>query len=290
MDLTTDVRDFLTSRRARITPLQAGLPAFDSARRVPGLKREEVAMLAGISSEYYARLERGNLRGVSESVLGAVARALHLDDAERAHLFDLARAASVSPVRDAGRTTRPRLRPSIERMLVGMTGIPAYIRTSRMDVIAANDLCRALYAGILDPSALPLNLARFAFLDPRGHEFFVRWDSIADDFAASLRAEVGRNPNDPALGALVGELASGSPEFAARWARHGVKVHRTSRKTLRNPLIGEIELTGDALDLPGEDLTLIAYTAEPGSHAAEQLAFLASWNQTQRRTAASRRS
>jgi transcriptional regulator with XRE-family HTH domain len=286
MDIAIDVRDFLSSRRARITPAQAGLPAYSASRRVPGLKREEVAVLAGVSTEYYARLERGNLRGVSESVLASVARALQLDEAERAHLFDLARAAGTSPAKEAGRRARPRVRPSIARILAGMTGIPAYIRTSRMDVVAANEICRALYAGVLDESALPLNLARFVFLDPRARELYVGWDAMADDFSASLRVEAGRNPKDPALNALVGELATGSPEFATRWARHTVKAHRTARKILHHPLIGEIELTGDALELPGEDLTLIAYTAEPDSPAAEQLAFLASWHQTRQRDAA----
>jgi transcriptional regulator with XRE-family HTH domain len=279
MDIATDVRDFLASRRARITPAQAGLPAYSTSRRVPGLKREEVAVLAGVSTEYYARLERGNLRGVSESVLASVARALQLDEAERAHLFDLARAAGSSQAKDAGRRPRPRVRPSIAQILDGMTGIPAYIRTSRMDVVAANRLCQVLYAGVLDDSALPLNLARFVFLDARARELYAGWDAMADDFAASLRVEAGRHPKDPALNALVGELATGSPEFATRWARHSVKVHSAARKVLRHPLVGEIELIGDALELPGDDLTLIVYTAEPDSPATEQLAFLASWHQ-----------
>jgi hypothetical protein len=159
-----------------------------------------------------------------------------------------------------------------------MTGTPAYIRNARMDVVAANSLCYSLYAGILSPAALPLNLARFMFLDPRSREFFVDWDTIADDLAAALRVESGRTPRDRALNSLIGDLAAGSTEFSIRWARHNVRFHRSARKTLRNPLVGEIELTGDALELPGEDLTLIAYTAEPGSHAQEQLAFLTSWN------------
>jgi MmyB-like transcription regulator ligand binding domain/Helix-turn-helix domain len=237
-------------------------------------------MLAGVSTEYYARLERGNLRGVSESVLESLARTLQLDEAERVHLLDLAKAAA--PARTSGTRRAPvEVRPSVEQILAGMTGTPAYIRNARMDVIAANSLCFALYGDILSPGILPLNLARFMFLDPRSKDFFLEWDAVADDLAAALRVEAGRNPRDRALNALIGDLATGSDEFSVRWARHNVRFHRTARKTLHNPLVGEIELTGDSLELPGEGLTLIAYTAEPGSHAQEQLAFLTIWNTTQ---------
>jgi transcriptional regulator with XRE-family HTH domain len=279
MDNNKDVRELLTTRRARITPAQAGLTIFNGTRRVTGLKREEVAMLTGVSTEYYARLERGNLRGVSDSVLDSLARALQLDEAERSHLLDLAKAAT--PSKPSGqRTPRSVVRPSLERILAGMTGTPAYVRNAKMDIVAANDLCYALYTGILSPEALPLNLARFMFLDPRSKDFFTEWETIADDFAAALRVDSGRRPRDRSLNALIGDLAAGSTEFSARWARHNVRFHRSARKTMKNPLIGEIELTGDALEIPGEGLTLIAYTAEPGSHAEEQLAFLASWSKT----------
>lgn len=150
-----------------------------------------------------------------------------------------------------------------------------------MDVLAANSLCFALYSGIFNPATLPVNLARLMFLDERSRNFFVEWETIADDLAAALRVESGRNPRDRALNSLIGDLAAGSTEFSTRWARHNVRFHRTARKTMRNPLIGEIELTGDALELPGEGLTLIAYTADAGSHAQEQLDFLASWNASQ---------
>ncbi|WP_310166806.1 helix-turn-helix transcriptional regulator [Arthrobacter sp. BE255] len=280
MDNSKDIREFLMSRRSRITPDQAGIPSYGGVRRVTGLKREEVAMLAGVSTEYYARLERGNLRGVSESVLDALAGTLQLDEAERSHLFDLARAAA--PSKAAG-TRRPQaqVRPSVELILAGMTGTPAYVRNSRMDILAANSLCFALYAGILSPDGLPLNLARFMFLDARSKDFFVEWETLADDLAAALRSEAGRNPRDRALNALIGDLATGSTEFATRWARHNVRFHRTARKTLRNPLVGEIELTGDSLELTGDGLTVIVYTAEPESHAREQLDFLASWSASQ---------
>ena len=277
MDNSNDVREFLMSRRSRITPAQAGLPAYAGTRRVAGLKREEVAMLTGVSTEYYARLERGNLRGASDSVLDSLARALQLDEAERAHLYDLAKAAAPAPASGA-RRARSEVRPSIERVLAGMTGTPAYVRNARMDVVAANRLCFALYTDILSPEKLPMNLARFMFLDPRSKDFFVDWDTLADDFAAAMRTESGQNPRDRVLNNLIGDLAAGSTEFSTRWARHNVRFHRTTRKTMRNPLVGEIELTGDAFELPGEGLTLIAYSAEPGSVAQDQLDFLASWS------------
>jgi transcriptional regulator with XRE-family HTH domain len=282
MDNNKDVREFLMTRRARITPAQSGLTVYSGTRRVAGLKREEVAMLTGVSTEYYARLERGNLRGVSESVLESLAVALQLDEAERAHLIDLAKAAGPSRASGA-RRARAEVRPSVERILAGMTGTPAYIRNSRMDIVAANSLCFALYEGILSPGRLPLNLARFMFLDPRSRDFFLEWETIADDLAAALRSEVGRNPHDRALNSLIGDLATGSTEFSTRWARHNVRFHRSARKTLHNPLVGEIELTGDSLEIPGEGLTLVAYTAEQGSHAQEQLDFLSSWTTSRKR-------
>jgi transcriptional regulator with XRE-family HTH domain len=271
-----DVSEFLKTRRARITPAQAGIREFGRARRVPGLKREEVAMLAGVSTEYYSRLERGDLRGVSDSVLSALARALQLDGAERTHLFDLARARVEKPG-TSDRPTLPSVRPSIARLLDRMTATPAYVRNARFDIVTANPPCFALYAGIFQPHALPFNLARFVFLDARAKDFFVEWEHIADDITSALRIEAGKNPGDKALSRLVGDLATGSPPFATRWARHDVRFHVTSTKRLRNSLVSEIELTGDALDLPGDGLTLIAYTAEPGSKAQEQLDFLISW-------------
>ena len=285
VDNRCDVREFLTGRRARLTPQQAGMPVYGE-RRVPGLRRSEVAMLAGVSVEYYTRLERGNLSGVSESVLEALARALQLDEAERAHLFDLARTASRgSASRGSARSQRrsgasgpSNVRPSIHRILDALTGAPAYVRDARTDILAANTLCRALYAGILAPQALPLNLARFLFLDPRARDFFTEWDAVADDIVAALRGEAGRNPLDRRLSDLVGELATRSEEFRTRWARHDVRLHRTAVKRLHNPLVGDIELTGDALELPGDGLTLITYTAAPDSRAQQQLDFLASWS------------
>ncbi|MEV5964736.1 helix-turn-helix transcriptional regulator [Kribbella sp. NPDC051952] len=272
-----DVREFLTSRRAKVTPEQAGLPTFGDKRRVTGLRREEVALLAGVSADYYTRLERGNLAGVSEQVLDALARALRLDDAERAHLFDLAR-ASTGPVRGSRRTAVSKVRPGVLRILESLT-TPAYVRNARTDILAANDLAIALYGGILD--RLPLNLARFLFLDQRAPDFFLDWETVADDSVAALRAEAGRNPHDKSLTDLVGELATRSDAFGTRWARHNVKYHRSATKRVHSSLVGDLELTGEAMELTGDGLVIITYTAEPDSPAAEALRFLSSWANTQ---------
>jgi transcriptional regulator with XRE-family HTH domain len=286
VDHRRDVQDFLASRRARLTPEQAGLPSYGGKRRVQGLRREEVAMLAGVSVDYYARLERGNLAGASPSVLEAVARALQLDDAERQHLLDLARNSDTT----ARRERRPKpstatLRPAIFAILAAMTGIPVYARTPQMEIVAANPLCQALYGGALDDERLPLNLARYLFLDPHSRGFFLDWDAVADDLVGALRVQAGRDPRDRALSGLIGELSTRSDEFVERWARQNVRLHRTARKRLHNRVVGEIELTGNALELPGDDLVLIAYTADPGSQAEDQLKLLAAWSAT-RETAA----
>jgi transcriptional regulator with XRE-family HTH domain len=275
VDARAEIQDFLTSRRARLTPQQAGLPDGGGKRRVPGLRRSEVAGLAGVSVEYYTQLERGGLGGASEQVLDALARALQLDEAECTHLLDLARAASTTS-RPPRRGRASTLRPSIHRILDAV-GSPAYVRNARMDVLAANPLCSALYTEVLTPDALPLNLGRFVFLDPRAEEFFLDWDDVADDTAAALRTQAGRTPKDRQLSDLVGELATGSDAFAARWARHNVRLHRTASKRVHNRVVGDLELTGDALELPGEDLTLIVYTAPAASPAQEKLDFLARW-------------
>jgi transcriptional regulator with XRE-family HTH domain len=277
MDTRSEVREFLVSRRAKITPQQAGLPDYGGKRRVPGLRREEVALLAGVSIDYYVRMERGNLNGVSETVLEALARALQLDEAELAHLFDLARAAS-APARPRRRGPQQRVRPSVQRVLDAMTGAAAYVRNGRLDVLAANRLGVALYAPALDGRELPVNLARFMFLDPRASDFYVDWDKIAGDVVAILRGEAGRDPYDRNLSDLVGELSTRSEAFRSRWAAHNVRLHRTGRKRFRHPVVGEVELTFESLALAADTgLTISTYTAEPGSPSQEALTFLASW-------------
>jgi transcriptional regulator with XRE-family HTH domain len=285
VDHRRDVQDFLASRRARLGPDQVGLPSYSGQRRVQGLRREEVAMLAGVSVDYYARLERGNLAGASQSVLEAVARALQLDDAERQHLLDLARNSDTSPRRERRpKSAAASPRPAVMAILAGMTAVPAYVRNARLDIVAANPLCQALYGGVLNDDKLPVNLARFVFLEPHSRGFFVDWDRVADDLAGALRVQAGRNPRDRSLSDLIGELSTRSEEFATRWARQNVRLHRTARKQLHNRVIGEIELTGDALELAGDDLTLIAYTADPGSPAEDQLRLLAAWSATRETT------
>ncbi|WP_435131706.1 helix-turn-helix transcriptional regulator [Actinacidiphila sp. bgisy144] len=280
-NLAAEVREFLSTRRARITPAQAGLPVHGGGtRRVAGLRREEVALLAGMSVDYYVRLERGNLGGVSDSVLEALAHALRLDEAERAHLYDLARAATPSGRRPSA--TASRVRPTILRLLDSMTGVPAYVRNARFDVIAANALGRALYAPVFDSPLFarcgPVNTSRFLFLDPAGRDFWPDWDKAADDSVAFLRTETGRAPHDRALTDLVGELTTRSDEFARRWARHDVKFHRSGLKRLHHPLVGDLALPYEALDLPSDPgLRLNAYTPEPDSPEQEALGLLAAW-------------
>ena len=279
MDPRQNIREFLVSRRARIAPDQAGLPAYGSNRRVKGLRREEVALLAGISAEYYVRLERGNLRGVSEDVLDGIARALQLDEAERIHLFDLARAANASPNRRSGRRpTQERVRPVVQRILDSLVGVPAFVRNERLDVLAANQLGEAFYGPHFDDPVRPVNSARFVFLDPRATEFFLDWDTIANDCVGILRAEAGRDPYDKRLSDLVGELSTLSEEFRVRWAAHNVKLHRTGVKRFHHPVVGALTLDFETLDLPGDPgQKMLVYTAEPGSPSQQALQLLASW-------------
>ena len=217
MDTTSEIRDFLTSRRARIKPDEVGLQTF-GPRRVPGLRREEVATLAGVSVDYYNRMERGNLGGASESVLDALADALRLDDAERAHLYDLARASQPS-ARPRRRTAKRKVRPSVQWMLDSMTGSAAIAENGRLDALATNRLGRAFHSHLFDGSGRPVNFARFVFLDPRAEEFFADWTRAAKDCAALLRLEAGRTPHDRELSDLVGELSTQSEEFAATGPR-----------------------------------------------------------------------
>jgi transcriptional regulator with XRE-family HTH domain len=279
VDNRREVREFLGSRRARITPQQAGVPLYGGRRRVPGLRREEVALLAGVSTDYYTRLEKGNLSGVSDGVLDAIARALQLDDVERAHLFDLARIANASPVRVVPRRAPQRVRPSVQRILDSMTGTAAFVRNGRLDVLAANQVGYALYSpAFVDPSR-PVNLARFIFLDRRSAEFYADRDGIARAAVGSLRAEAGRSPHDRALSDLVGELSLRSEEFRVRWAAHDVKYYRSGVQPFHHPLVGDLTLDYDALELPADPgHTVIAYTAEPGTPSQDALNVLANWS------------
>ncbi|MGW8482566.1 helix-turn-helix transcriptional regulator [Microbacterium sp. NPDC055903] len=280
MDTRSEVREFLSSRRARLTPDQAGLPAFGGNRRVPGLRREEVSLLAGVSVDYYTRLERGDLAGVSDSVLEALARALQLDEAETAHLHDLARTANASPVPRKPRKKAEGLRPSIQRLLDAITEAPAIIRDNHFDYRAANALGRALYAPVF--AAAAPNSARFAFLDPAARDFYPEWERNTHELVATMRGEAGRNPFDKKLTDLVGELSTRSERFRTLWAAHNVRYHRSGTKRINHPVFGEFELTYEAFELPADaGLQLSTYTALPGSASAEKLKLLASWAATE---------
>ena len=279
VDNRAEIREFLATRRAKITPEQAGLPSGGGRRRVPGLRREEVAVLAGVSTEWYIRLEKGHIAGISDDVLDAVARALQLDEAEREHLFNLARAAR--PSRVTSRRGKPQIRPSVQRILDSMTTAAAFVRNGRLDLLAINSLGRALYAPVFDDDRRPANLARFNFLDPRANDFYPDWNDAANTSVALLRTEAGRDPHNRDLTDLVGELATRSEEFRSRWAAHNVRLHRTGVKHFHHPVVGTLDLAFDAMDLLAEPgLTLTAYTAEPGSPAADALTLLASWAAT----------
>jgi transcriptional regulator with XRE-family HTH domain len=285
VDNRAEIREFLATRRAKITPEQAGLQRGGGRRRVPGLRREEVAVLAGVSTEWYVRLEKGHISGVSDEVLDAVARALQLDEAERLYLLDLARAAK--PSRTPQRRTQPTVRPSVLRILESMTGTPAFVRNGRLDVLAINPLGRALYWPVFEDPARPVNLARFCFLGPVSREFYPDWDDVAHTTVALLRTEAGRDPYNRELTELVGELATRSEQFRVRWAEHDVRLHQTGTKHFRHPVVGLLDVAFDALPLPAREdqlLTMTCYTAEPGSPSDDALKLLASWAATPSRS------
>jgi transcriptional regulator with XRE-family HTH domain len=280
-DVRAQIREFLSSRRARITPEQAGLPVYGGdRRRVPGLRRSEVASLAGISPEYMTKLERGNATGVSESVIEGLAHALQLDEAERAHLEDLLRTAGSSrPPRR--RPARQQVRPSVQRILDSMTGTPAFVLNGRLDVLAANALGLALYSPVFADPARPANTARFVFLDLQAREFFRDYDSAANDTVALLRAEAGRDPYNRDLSDLVGLLSTRSDEFRRRWAAHNVRIHTTGVKLLHHPVVGDLDLPFESIPLPADPTqSMLIYTAEPESAAQDALSLLASWAAT----------
>jgi len=271
-----EIREFLTTRRARVTPERAGLRAYGGRRRVSGLRREEVALLANISVEYYTQLERGNVRGVSEDVLEAIARALQFDEVERTHLFDLVRAAKRRPA--TGRTTE-RVRPGVQRVLDSITESAAFVRNGRLDILSANRLGYALYSEAFANPDRPVNLARFVFLDRQSRTFYADWEGIADAGVGSLRAEAGRGPYDRDLSDLVGELSMQSEDFRVRWASHDVRQYRSGTQPFRHPLVGDLTLSYEALQLTADiGLTLVVYTAEPDSPSQEALNRLASWS------------
>lgn len=280
-DVRRDIREFLSTRRDRITPEQAGIPAYGGERRrVPGLRREEVALLAGVSTDYYTRLERGGATGVSESVLDGVARALHLDHAERAHLYDLIRnAGGAGPTRRRS-TARPKVRPTVQRIIDSMPG-PTVLSNGQLDFLHTNALGRAVFAPVFTDTRRTPNSARFVFLDPAAAALYREWSRVADDTVALLRAEAGRAPHDRELSDLIGELSMHSTEFRTRWAAHDVRIHTSGVKLMHHPLVGDLDLPYESLPLPADlGQSIVTYTPEPGSPTADALDLLASWTAT----------
>ncbi|MEU1980345.1 helix-turn-helix transcriptional regulator [Nocardia sp. NPDC019395] len=292
-DRAADIGRFLASRRARITPGRVGLPVYDAAkRRVPGLRRQEVATLAGLSVDYYTQIERGKVTGVSESVLDAIARALQLDEAERSHLFDLHRSIVTGPQRARPRRAKT-IRPMIQRMLDTST-VPVFVRNPRQDIVAANLLGHALHSPLYpdplhpDPRR-PVNIVRFCFLDPHAREFFPDWDQVADGVVDLLRTDAGRDPYNREISDLVGELSTRSDEFRVRWAKHNVRLHHHGTKRFHHPVVGDLALDWEAMPLPADPgLAVTFYCPQPGSPSADAIALLASWAATniQNRSAA----
>ncbi|WP_369165797.1 helix-turn-helix domain-containing protein [Streptomyces sp. AFD10] len=276
LDRRAELSEFLRTRRAKLQPQDVGLPEFGRHRRVPGLRREELAQLAGVSVAYYTRLEQGNGRNVSVEVLDAIARALRLTDAEHAHLTHLARPARHKMKRRPARAQR--VRTGLLYLLESMEGIPAYVTGARSDILAWNPMAAAVFG---DWGALPpgeRNWARLVFLSPAYRDLFVNWDSKASDMVSYLRLYAGCHPDDPELSALVGELSVKSEEFRRLWATHNVKEKGHGTKLVRHPLAGDLTLSYETLNLPDdEEQHLVTYHAEPGSASAEGLRLLASW-------------
>jgi transcriptional regulator with XRE-family HTH domain len=280
MDQRRQIQDFLASRRARITPQQAGLSVPQHGRRVPGLRREEVATLAGLSVDYYNRLERGRITAASDSVLNAIARALRLDDVEREHLFHLARAGQLT-ARPPPRRTAASVDPGVQAVLDALVGVPAHVRNPVLDVVATNHPDRALYAPMFADARRPANFARFTFLDPAARDFWVDWSKVADDQVGHLQAAAGVDPHDRALTELVGELSTCSEEFRVIWARRDVRAQARGVKRIQHPVVGRLDLRFENMQLPAErGLTFVVYTPEPDTPARDNLALLAAWAAT----------
>ena len=292
IDNRDDVREFLMSRRARVTPDQVGLPA-GGGRRVAGLRRSEVAMIAGVSVEYYARLERGQIAGASTGVLEALSTALQLDDTERAHLFDLARAADGIPASGrprSRRTVRSASRPSLQWALDAVVDGIAFVRDQHQDLLATNSLARAFYSPVIGDGGRTPNLARFQFLDPASRDFYPDWELFAEMCVGIMRAAAGRDPHDAGLHDLVGELSTRSEVFRRLWSAHDVRSHGAGTKRFVHPVVGELTLAYEELAVVAEPgCSLLVYTAEPGSPSAERLRLLASWAATQEAAARSAR-
>ncbi|MFJ8788052.1 helix-turn-helix domain-containing protein [Streptomyces sp. NPDC102462] len=275
LDRRAELSEFLRTRRARLKPQDVGLPDFGRHRRVPGLRREELAQLAGVSVAYYTRLEQGNGRNVSAEVLDAIARALRLDDAEQAHLTHLAKGKQHKK-KALGRAQQ--VRPALTQLLDTMDGVPAYVVGRRSEILAWNRMAAAVFGDWAELPAGERNWARLVFLRPEYRDLFVDWEQKAIDIVCTLRMDAGCYPDDPRLSALVGELSVKSAEFRGLWARHDVQEKTHGVKRLHHPLVGELSLHFETFKVTGDgDQSVVAYHAEPGSASADGLRLLASW-------------
>ena len=275
LDRRAELSEFLRTRRARLKPEDVGLRSFGRYRRVPGLRREELAQLAGVSVAYYTRLEQGNGRNVSAEVLDSIARALRLSDAEHAHLTHLAKPKQHKK-KPAARSQQ--VRGALLQLLDSMDGVPAYISGRRSDILAWNRMAAAVFGDWGELPAQERNWARMVFLQPEYRDLFVEWEQKASDVVSFLRMDAGCYPDDPRLSALVGELSVKSEEFRRLWATHDVREKSYGVKHLRHPLVGELKLNFEAFRLADDEgQALMTYHAEPGSPSAEALRLLASW-------------
>lgn len=278
MDTKATVKEFLVSARSRLTPESAGLQVFGGNRRVAGLRREEVAMLAGVSADYYIRLERGNLDGASDSVLSALARALQLDATETSYLFDLAKASRVG---NAGKiaTGTKGLRPNLAKILDSIHDMPVFVTNGRLELLGANRLGRALYAPIFESHIAQMNLARWIFLDPASRDFYPEHQKLSEGAVGTLRLEALRAADDPKFQALIGELSSKSEEFRVLWAKHRVFKHPGGVKSFNNPVVGLVTLTYEPFQVvaEGTPVSMNIYTAEAGSESEQKLKILGAW-------------
>ena len=277
MDQQAQIKEFLASRRAQISPEQAGVPTFRGTRRVPGLRREEVAHLAGVSVDYYTRIERGKIDGASLEVLDAIVRALQLNEVERDHLMDLVQVKKPNPA--TRRAAPKRVPPTVQHVLDSIT-VPAVVQNTHLDLIAANDIAKAVYSLPADNRALPRNNARFTFLDPHAGTFYRDWDSVKRNTVALLRAAAG-DPHDQSLINLIGQLSTQSEEFGQLWAAHNVLRYRAGIKRYHHPIVGDIEFGFESFGVASDTtLTMLIYTVEPHSATADAMALLASWTAT----------
>jgi transcriptional regulator with XRE-family HTH domain len=282
MDNHDDLSQFLVSRRAKLSLEQVGLPDFGGRRRVPGLRREEVALLAGMSSEYYKRLERGNAKGASEAVIDGVSRALQLDEAEHSHLYELIRSANAGAHPQRRRPARKtQINPTLQQTIDAMSTVPVYVQNGRLDAVATNRLGRALFSQMFEDSRQPVNAARFTFLDTRAQTFYRDWESNTRQIVALLRVEAGRSPYDRQLSDLVGELSTRSDLFRKLWGAHDVREHRSGIKSVHHPIVGDLDLNYLGLDLASDrTLQMLVFSAEPGSTSHDGLQLLANWAAT----------